>query len=56
VAKKILVRHVYAEEQDSKTQKDFKEKQKDKTPQKLIHDLLGTNEQKFNRRDRNYEN
>jgi len=56
---KILVKHVYAEEGDSKNQKAFKAKQKidqERDEATVIHRFItGTNEQTFNRRDRNYE-
>jgi len=48
---KIIIIHVYEEEQDSKGLKQFiKESNpsEDKELQDAIHDLCGTNEQEFN--------
>ena len=55
---KTLVKHVYAEESDKSTLKAFNTKNTSnmaKEEAETIHNLIeGSNEQKFDRKDRNY--
>lgn len=56
---KVILVHLYEEENDTKTLTDFETKQKpqeETDEEQSIHELLiGTNEQTFNKRTRNYE-
>lgn len=59
VMSKIILVKLYEEQDDTKTLKDFEDLKKpheEADEEQVIHELmLGTNEQTFNRRERNYE-